>query len=345
MKNLNHSAWKARYQHIAALTETQALAIWQGYARDPERLRRMQNGLLALLVLWSLVSMAQLVWMPFRTHTIDAASQMALNPPSLAMHSEAAVIDISSILGSGLFGGASDALPADLESSVVSIDREGIEKNAKETRLALTLTGIVASAEAGLGSAVIKSGSAEQTYSVSDKLPASGQVVLAKVMPQQVVIDNNGTYELIKLYDGPGVSIPARPSKQIASPSAPPQPNTRPKRRDGQQNAAAQKALAGEYVDQLYNDPASLATAVNVSPVREGDRLVGYRIAPGTDPAAFDTWGFEAGDIVTAVNGLALSDASNTIKLYQLMKEADEATFDIKRGGGTVTISVDLTKP
>ena len=341
MKNLNHNVWKDGYQRAAALAKTQSLAIWRQYARDPQRLRRMQNGFLALLVLWSLLSASQLVWMPFRTHTIDAVSEMALNPPSLAMHSEAAVIDISAVLGSGSFGGAPDALPADLESSVVSNDREGIEKNAKESRLALTLTGILASTEDGLGSAVIKSESAEQSYSVSDKLPASGQVVLAKVMPQQVVIDNNGTYELIKLYDYPGNIILAEPSKQIASPAILSESSARAERRD----AAAQKAQVGEYLDQLYNDPESLATAVNVSPVREGDRLVGYRIAPGADSAAFNILGFETGDILTAVNGLALSDASNTIKLYQLMKEADEATFDIKRGGGTVTISVDLTNP
>ena len=53
----------------------------------------------------------------------------------------------------------------------------------------------------------------------------------------------------------------------------------------------------------------------------------------------------QRGDIVTAVNGLALSDASNTVKLYQLMKDATDATFDIERDGGTVTVSVDLASP
>ncbi|GIR68946.1 MAG: hypothetical protein CM15mP74_01970 [Halieaceae bacterium] len=61
----------------------------------------------------------------------------------------------------------------------------------------MTLTGIVASAEDGLGSAVIKAGASEQVFDVGDSLPASGRVVLAKVMAEQVVIDNNGTYELI----------------------------------------------------------------------------------------------------------------------------------------------------
>ena len=48
---------------------------------------------------------------------------------------------------------------------------------------------------------------------------------------------------------------------------------------------------------------------------------------------------------MTAVNGLALSDASNSIKLYQMMKDATLATFDINRDDGSVTISVDLAGP
>ena len=85
---------------------------------------------------------------------------------------------------------------------------EGIEQNAKETRLALVLTGIVASTEDGLGSAVIKGGSREQVYAVGDDLPVSGKVTLVKVMPRPVVIANSGTYELIKLYEGPGLGFP-----------------------------------------------------------------------------------------------------------------------------------------
>lgn len=67
--------------------------------------------------------------------------------------------------------------------------------------------------------------------------------------------------------------------------------------------------------------------------MQEEGQIVGYRVAPGPDRAAFDTFGFQQGDIVTAVNGLALSDASNSIKLYQMMKEATEATFDIRKRG------------
>ena len=45
------------------------------------------------------------------------------------------------------------------------------------------------------------------------------------------------------------------------------------------------------------------------------------------------------------MNGLALSDASNTVKLYQTMKDATQASFDIERDGSNVTINVDLASP
>ena len=111
------------------------------------------------------------------------------------------------------------------------------------------------------------------------------------------------------------------------------------------ESAAERNALAGQYRQRLYDNPESLADAVSVSPVRAGNQIVGYRIAPGANAQAFDTLGFKRGDVVVAVNGLTLSDASNTLKLYQLMKEARQATFDIEREGGTVTISVDLASP
>ena len=45
----------------------------------------------------------------------------------------------------------------------------------------------------------------QELYSVGDALPANGKVTLAKILPKQVVIDNNGTYELITLFSDNGI--------------------------------------------------------------------------------------------------------------------------------------------
>ena len=345
VNSIDHSAWKARFDDASTRIQDRVKVLWYRLARDPAQLQRVQTTLIVVLVLWSLSSVSQLIWIPFRANPIDAAPALALNPPKPAGGQRTAVIDTSSVKGLGLFGGSPESL-AEADSATLSeASRDGIEQNAQETRLALTLTGIVASTEDGTGSAVIKSGAAEQVYAVGDALPASGQVVLAKVMPQQVVIDNNGTYELIKLYEGPGIAIPTRAAGQPGQDAVASVPSASPSAASPSATAAEQTALATQYRRQLYDSPESLASVVSVSPVREGDRVVGYRIAPGADRAAFDTFGFQSGDIVTAVNGLALSDASNTVKLYQTMKDATQASFDIERDGGTVTVNVDLASP
>ena len=345
VSTIDHSAWKARFEDTSNRIQDRVQSLWRGLARDPARLQRLQTALVVVLVLWSLSSVSQLIWIPFRTHPIEVAPALALNPPKPAGGKQTAVIDTSGVLGLGLFGGSPEAF-ADADSArLTEASRDGIEQNAQETRLALALTGIVASTEDGRGSAVIKSGAAEQVYAVGDALPASGQVVLAKVMPQQVVIDNNGTYELIKLYEGAGIAIPTRAARPPGQDAVASVPSVSPNKVGTPASAAEQTALASQYRRQLYDSPESLASVISVSPVREGDRVVGYRIAPGADRAAFDTFGFQSGDIVTAVNGLALSDASNTVKLYQTMKDATQASFDIERDSGTVTVNVDLASP
>jgi general secretion pathway protein C len=344
VNTIDRSAWKVRFEDASTRIQDRVRDLWRSLARDPVRLQRLQMGLIVMLVLWSLSSVSQLVWIPFRANPIDAAPALALNPPKPAGGQQTAVIDTSGVMGLGLFGGSLEVL-ADAKTVVLNeASRNGIEQNAQETRLALTLTGIVASTEDGTSRAVIKSGAAERVYAVGDALPASGQVVLAKVMPQQVVIDNNGTYELIKLYQSPSIAIPTpapRQTSQTAAASAPGSSSIEA----SSARAAEQTALASEYRRQLYDSPESLESVLSVSPVREGDRVVGYRIAPGADRVAFDVFGLQTGDIVTAVNGLVLSDASNTVKLYQTMKDATQASFDIERDGGTVTVNVDLATP
>ncbi len=342
MSRLDQYDIKSRLQDAVAQTEQRLIRVWRDYARNPAKLSRLQNVMIGLLVLWSLLSVSQLVWAPWRATTLDALPSEMINVPRSTAPADNVSIDISSVVGSGIFGGNPDMVTEENEASGPASGRDGIEQNAKETRLALVLTGIVASTEDGLGSAVIKGGNLEQVYAVGDDLPASGKVVLAKVMARQVVIDNNGTYELIKLYEGPGLILPTRtPSK------TPTESGTRASAVPaGDDTDADSRAIAaGRYRQQLYDAPESLARVVSISPVREGGSVKGYQVAPGPDRDAFDATGFQPGDIVTAVNGLALSDASNTLKLYQMMKDTDQATFELERNGESVTLSVDIASP
>jgi general secretion pathway protein C len=329
---------------MMASAEIRLRRIWQRLARDPVALKRVQDALIILLVLWSLLSVSQLMWIPWRASAIESVPALALNPPQSSAQLGLVVVDTSAVIGTGVFGGIPDELDASPGTNESSDNRDGIERNAAETRLPLTLTGIVALTEDGLGSAVIRVNGAEQVYAVGDSLPASGQVTLAKVMPQTIVIDNNGTYELLTLYEGVGLVVPTTPSRA--------RPATQPNRAIGAPRPEAQAPIASEaersevaqrYRRALYESPEALASLLTVSPVQADGAIIGYRISPSKERAAFDALGFKTGDVVTAVNGLSLSDTTNTLKLYTLMKEATEATFDMTREGGNVTINVDLT--
>jgi general secretion pathway protein C len=327
------------FARIDADTRVTAAYRW---VADGERLPKIQRMLLVVLVLWGLNSAVNLIWSLFPSAPIDIPATEVINPPpGLTNRSAGAdIVDVSSILGLNVFGAVvSDDLADEVIEEPTASSREGIEDGAKETRLALTLTGIVSSTTDGLGMAMIESRKEQALYAVGDELPANGKVMLAKILPKQVVIDNNGTYELITLFDDNGIvgivqtNVPAVEDKVSSGADA-----------ELTMKAAAQERsrLAANYRQQLYKDPQSLTGLVSITAVQGEQGIKGYRLSPGKDVAKFTALGFETGDIVTGVNGYSLSDPSNTMRLYQLMRDAAEATIEIDRNGSPVSLNLSL---
>ncbi|MGB2261856.1 MAG: type II secretion system protein GspC, partial [Luminiphilus sp.] len=310
------------------------------WVADEQRLPVLQRGLIAVLVLWAVNSTANTLWALIPSSPVEVSKSVVINPPpsSNAASAGSETMDVSSILGMSVFGAAEPSEVQDLAPvNAVATPREGIENGARETSLALTLTGIVASTTDGLGSAMIEARKKQELYSVGDDLPANGKVTLAKILPKQVVIDNNGTYELITLFDDNGiVGIVQSASSEL--------PNRTPAlTAEVSTNQSERQQLAANYREQLYSDPQSLAGLVSISAVQSDGGLKGYRVAPGRDAEQFTALGFKSGDIVTAVNGYTLSDPTNTVRLYQLMRDATDATFEVERDGSPVSISVSLS--
>jgi len=300
----------------------------------------------SLLSLWLLFSIAKLFWALVPANEVMPPELEIINPaPQGKARSKSSSVDIEQMREWHLFGeaGAVDQaiIPAQAEPAVTGA-REGIEKGAKETKLQLRLRGVVASTEQGLGHAIIEYQNKQDVYAVEDKLPVPGDVTLAKVMPQQVVIDNGGTYELLPLYVDSdldkqykaqaGRSLPARETN-------PPRDAAQEVDKRGDTEASG---LAQSYRERLYQNPQSLAEVVSVSAVRVDGELQGYRISPGKDATQFRQLGFEPGDLVTSVNGISLDDPSNTMRLYQTMRTATEAVFELERGEQAVSLSVSL---
>ena len=224
------------------------------WAGDDQRLPKIQGVLVGLFVLWALNSLSSGAWALLPNGAVAVSQGEALNPPPTqnAANVGAQTIDVSSILGMSVFGAPDGERMTEVPVvTAVVVPRDGIENGAQETSLALKLTGIVASTADGLGTAMIEARKQQELYSVGDDLPANGKVTLAKILPKQVVIDNNGTYELITLFDDNGiVGIVQSQSRATLS-------DTKTQKEDPDAPATRQERgrLAANYRDQLYSDP------------------------------------------------------------------------------------------
>ena len=310
---------------------------------QPARARRLRQGLGVFFAIWGVFALSRLIWalLPAGDATLPADAGI-INPVGLpAVSGSNSPVNIVGLQGWHLFGEAGAPDPATqvpvIETAAASA-RDGIEKGARETRLALKLRGVVASTEDGLGYAVIEHKSKQNIYAVEDKLPLSGRVTLAKVMPRQVVLDNGGTYELLELFEGS--SLDSQLVLQPPPVAAPSQDRSRSPLAAGQDGDAS--AVARTYRERLYQNPQALVDVVSVSAVRENGELRGYRIAPGKEQDQFELLGFRSGDLVTSVNGIELNDPANTIRLYQTMRSAGEAVFELQRDNQPITVSVNL---
>jgi general secretion pathway protein C len=283
--------------------------------------------LTVLLAAWVIANLARLVWLllPLPANTAIAAAAAPVNALSTgAARIAKSAVDIEAMVAWHLFG----EVGAQPRSTTAAV-----EEQAQETTLNLQLLGLVSASDPTQSIAIIMADGTAQHLKVGEQLPGSGKVVLNKVLLDRVIIDNNGHFETLWLYD---------PTQTARQPS-----------RNGSEPVAAAPAvdqranpkltaLAQSYRQQLYQNPASLADVVQVAPANENGRLIGYRINPGRDAKQFQQFGFKAGDIVTSINGVSLDDPQHALELYNLIRTAQEASFTVHRGNEDVTLMVSL---
>lgn len=329
------TSWLHSGRDFTARASALVELAWQRL-RQPRQVRWLKGLGLLLAALWLLASFAQLFWALWPQPEVSPAAA-PINPAreTAARDPAGTAVDLEALRAAALFGRSdvadADEVPLPAQREV----REGIEENARETRLDLVLRGVVASPLEGQGSAVIEVRGQQDVYHIDQALPLPGRVSLAKVLPDRVVLDNAGTYELLRLYDESELDRELGRRSRASDAQSPP-------RQVDQRGDGEVAELASRYREQLYRDPQSLASLVRIAPVREGGALRGYRLSPGENREQFERLGFRAGDLVVAVNGMPLSDPANAMRLYQLMRSAPEATFELQRDGQPLAVSISL---
>ncbi len=316
----------------------------QGLA-EPQRQRQLRNGLYLLACVWMLFALASLIWGVLPQPEGQAIQGQIVNPLGATSQGvQRREVNIEQIAGWNLFGSAASKPSAEAiaaaEAAAAAAARSGrglngIENNARETRLSLKLQGIIASSDVDSARAIIESKKKQEQYAVGDELPVSGRVTIAKILADRVVLDNSGRYELLLLFDESTISSTPMESAKAE------QPGRRLDRRGDREVTQ----MAESYRQRLYSNPQSLADVVKIAAVREGGQLRGYRVSAGKDRKQFESLGFKPNDVVTGVNGIELTDPGKAMELYRIMRSAGEASFSVRRGNQELTLVVGLNNP
>ena len=117
----------------------------------------------------------------------------------------------------------------------------------------------------------------------------------------------------------------------------------------GSGKASDVKQLAGLLtVGGVTVPPPAKATSHEVltdyirpSPVYDGYILRGYEVYPGQNASVFSQMGLQAGDIITSINGVALSEPTSAIEQLRQVTNGYAVTANVLRQGATETLSLD----
>jgi general secretion pathway protein C len=264
----------------------------------------------ALIVIAIAYQLAQLTW------TLVPGSASAAAPASRPATDDNAApsTDLSGLTDSHLFGEAAEQA-APVVTEVI---------DAPETTLSLTLKGILAVEADGKGSVIISSNRGDdKTYQVGQSIDGADGATLHSVYADRVLLDRNGRLETLRLpKELPASGSPtamASPLPQAAAPS-------------------------GSLREVISENATRLQDIVRLAPHVQEGQVVGFRVNPGRDRAAFEALGLRAGDVVTDINGTVLDDPSQGLQVFQSLGETTQANVTVLRDGVPQVIVIDTTQ-
>lgn len=199
-----------------------------------------------------------------------------------------------------------------------------IQTKVPETRLNLSLKGVLAAKPMHRASAIIAQGRGgkEEIYSVGDKL--QGGVLIKEIHPEHIVLERNGRLETLKLEKRGTIGGLASARKSPA-----------------RSNNSPAKTLAGIRKNILKN-PASFGEYALPVVVKENGKQIGYRLSPQEKGGMLADLGLEASDVITEINGVSLDKPANGISALRKLSTAKNLTIVVKRNGAKIPLNISL---
>jgi general secretion pathway protein C len=294
----------------------QSLVVYLG-----QHQKQLHTIVVVLLSLYLIAFAAKLVWRIIPEPQLSATPTVS-RAPVISSPSGKSGVNIAKIQQLNLFGNAA-AKPAEPVAEVT---------DAPETRLNLTLTGVVASSEQEAGTAIIENRGSQAVYGLGDKIEGTN-ATLQKVYNDRVIIKNGVRNETLML-DGIDYDEANRRREMQA------RQRPAPKQEEEDRSQLSEEAL--EATAALRERPASFTDFISISPKTEEGQLIGYQVSPGKEPELFKSAGLQAGDVITQINGLDLTDLQQSQEALSELRNAQNIELTIIRDGSLTTLYLDL---
>lgn len=275
----------------------------------------LASRLLARLVSLGLVvalahQLAAITWALVPGARLDAGAPVASPGSVPSQPTEAPLVNVQPIIDAHLFG------------EYVAISAPSPIEAAPETTLDLMLKATVAdSQDDGFGAAVIAIAGTERTYRVNEELEGTGGAVLHVIHPDHVILNVGGQFEKLPLPLSQAAQSDATAVLARLMPRAP---------------VAASAASLNEHA-------ARLARIMHVVPHVVQGAVVGFRVNPASDGEQFEALGLEPGDVITEINGTALTNAGQAIEVFERLGESMQANATLLRNGTPQLLTMDTS--
>ena len=282
--------------------------------------KQLHTIVVVLLSLYLIAFAAKLVWRIIPEPQLSATPTVS-RAPVISSSSGQNGVNIAKIQQLNLFGNAA-AKPAEPVAEVT---------DAPETRLNLTLTGVVASSEQEAGTAIIENRGSQAVYGLGEKIEGTN-ATLQKVYNDRVIIKNGVRNETLML-DGIDYDEANRRREMQA--------RNRPEPQEEEEDTVELSEEALEATAALRERPANFTDFISISPKTEEGQLIGYQVSPGKEPELFKSAGLQAGDVITQINGLDLTDLQQSQEALSELRNAQTIELTIIRDGSLTTLYLD----
>lgn len=284
--------------------------------------QKASKVIILILVVYISYVAAQITWFTLPNTSSSAVVIQNMNATSSKQVQQN--VNITALQKLNLFGTYNKE-----EKNVVEVIEA---KNAPETRLNLTLSGLVASDNQDNAAAIIEHQGKQETYGIDDLIKGT-QASLAQVLIDRVLIKYSGRLETLML-DGFDYNQPARTlSKPITLKEN--------KLVDHRGNAEI-AALSKEFKNNVAQDPSKISDYLKIQPKSKNGAIIGYSLRAGKKHEFFQQAGLKSGDVAIQMNGYNLNVPNEAMQAITEMREATDMSILIDRRGELIEIRFSL---